>query len=33
MVTSTKVIRSGGVIIAATSIMIIIACFLYFANS
>ena len=33
IVTKTRVIRSGGVIIAATSIMIINACFLYFANS
>lgn len=33
MVTRTKVIRSGGVIIAAISIMIINACLLYFANS
>lgn len=33
MVTSTKVIKSGGVIIAATSIMIINACLLYFANN
>ena len=32
MVTNTKVNKSGGVIIAATSIIIINACFLYFAK-
>ena len=33
IVTKTRVIKSGGVIIAATSIMTIKACFLYLANS
>ena len=33
IVTKTRVIKSGGVIIAATSIMTIKACFLYFAKS
>ena len=32
IVTKIRVIKSGGVIIAATIIMIINACFLYFAN-
>ena len=33
IVTKTRVIKSGGVIIAATCIMTIKACFLYLANS
>ena len=33
IVTNIRVIKSGGVIIAAISMMMIKACFLYFANS